>query len=376
LLDETRVTGYRLEPDHIVVAHQRGSLEQRSKVRLLIGADGSASIISRILRGGPPLRRDRIVAVRAYFEDVEGPQDQADLYFSASTFPGYSWLFPTGGASANVGVGTLMETWPPVKQQLNEVLTGILQSDPAIRFRLGSARMRGKVVGWPLTTFNPNQSIVGDRVILIGDAAGLINPLNGEGIQYALQSARWAAETLGRCLQRDDLEATQLAAYARRVQHELRYDMALARLIVDLISNRTLNPLWLQALRVITQRAAFDKDYAKLAGGILAGIAPARDALSYRILWGTLQHAAIHTGYAFAIHALKGPGQLCKAGTETARTTVSIAVESLLRPTTSLSWGLHCALSAAELAVQITASAFEPRATARVDAPRGTYVQL
>jgi geranylgeranyl reductase family protein len=368
LLDEARLKGYKVEPSCVVVTYQSRSGEQQVRVRLLIGADGSASLVSRILRGGPPPRRDRIVAVRAYFEEVDGPQEQADLYFSSSTFPGYCWLFPTGGTSANVGVGTLLETWPATKQhQLNQLLTTIIDSDSALRFRLSTARMKGKIVGWPLATFNPNLPIIGTRVILIGDAAGLINPLNGEGIQYAFQSARWVAETLTTAIRRDELAATHLAPYVARVQHELRYDMALARIIIDLISNRTLNPIWLQTLRTITQRAAYDNEYAKCAGAILAGIAPARDALSYRILWGTAQQAALSAGYKVAVDAIRGPARLWRTGIDTARTTASMALESVLRPTTSLNWGLNCMLSAVELATQVTASALEPRSVMQPD---------
>jgi hypothetical protein len=143
--------------------------------------------------------------------------------------------------------------------------------------------------------------------------------------------------------------------------------MAVARLIIDLISNRTLNPIWLQALRIITRRAAFDPGYARLAGAILAGIAPAREALSYRILWGTLQHAAMHTGYTVALDALHGPGRVLRTGFDAARMAASMAVESALRPTSSLNWGLNCALSAIELVTQATGSALEPRPAARVD---------
>ena len=67
-------------------------------------------------------------------------------------------------------------------------------------------------------TYNHRLPIVSDRVMLIGDAASLINPLNGEGIQYALLSARWAAETLAPCLRSDDFSARALAPFAARVE--------------------------------------------------------------------------------------------------------------------------------------------------------------
>ena len=79
--------------------------------------------------------------------------------------------------------------------------------------RLGGAQIRGRILGCPLTTYNPRLPLVGDRVMLVGDAAGLINPLNGEGIQYALHSARWAADIAADRLSSGRLDAASLAGY-------------------------------------------------------------------------------------------------------------------------------------------------------------------
>ena len=57
------------------------------------------------MRGSGPDDDDRIIAVRGYFEGVEGPHDRADLYFDSQSFPGYCWLFPVGNGVANVGLG-------------------------------------------------------------------------------------------------------------------------------------------------------------------------------------------------------------------------------------------------------------------------------
>src|ERR1700730_3462853 len=80
--------------------------------RQLIGADGGSSTVARLMRGSAPPRRDRFIASRAYFANVEGPDDQLDVYFGHSSFPGYCCLFPTGNGEANVGLGMALETWP------------------------------------------------------------------------------------------------------------------------------------------------------------------------------------------------------------------------------------------------------------------------
>ena len=192
----------------------------------------------------------------------KAPTARATSGFRSDTFPGYHWLFPTGGGSANLGVGMLAAAYPQSSRNLRDMLMRLIDEDAALRNRLRGARMRGKVLGHPLTTYNPRLPLIGDRVMLLGDAAGLINPLNGEGIQYALHSARWAADVAADRLAADRLDAASLEAYQQRVQQSLRTDMALSRLIVQLIRNRNLNHVWLGALRSIASRARTDPDYA------------------------------------------------------------------------------------------------------------------
>ena len=134
--------------------------------------------------------------------------------------------------------------------------------------------MRERVLGHPLTTYNPRLPLIGDRMMLLGDAAGLINPLNGEGIQYALHSARWAADVATDRLAAGRLDAASLEAYQQRVHQSLRTDLALSRLIVQLIRNRNLNHVWLGALGSIASRARTDPDYAHQLGCVLTGLTP------------------------------------------------------------------------------------------------------
>jgi flavin-dependent dehydrogenase len=186
----------------------------------------------------------------------------------------------------------VLRTAPPSADHLRDLLLALVRDDRAIARRLGAARLDGKVVGWPLTTFDHRLPIVGERMVLVGDAAGLINPLNGEGIQYALLSGRWAAHVVAQALRRGDCSSASLSPYARTVALSLRYDMALAQMVVELIRNRSLNAVWLRSLKVLAARARGDPDYARTAGGVLAGLLPASDLVSRRILLGSLEQTA------------------------------------------------------------------------------------
>ena len=352
VLDGCRVSGFDVDADGVAVAVEQGRETRTVRGRLLLGADGSTSTVARVLRGGPPPDATRIIAVRAYYEGVSGLADQADLYFAAESFPGYYWLFPTGRDTANVGVGMVLETLPRTPDHLRELLLTLVQEDPALGARLQGARLVGKVVGWPLSTYDARLPVVGERVMLVGDAAGFINPLNGEGIQYALLSGRWAAETAGAALAAGDCSAAHLDAYALRARTELRYDMALAGVIVQAIRNRHLTPVWLQALRVISARASADREYAEICGGILAGLTPARDALSAKIVGRTIDQALYSLGLGVVFGAVRGPAHLKAQGMRAASAAAGMAIDALRDPAALAGWLFELARHSGELATQ------------------------
>ena len=353
LIENCRIKGYAVDPGGVTVTGEQRGVQKSWRARLLIGADGSSSLVARLLHGQSGSPQNRIIAVRAYYEDVRGPADQCDLYFSSDSFPGYYWLFPTGETTANVGVGMLVKTLPPPDEHLAALLERLADQDPAFSQRIGRGKRLGKIAGWPLTTYDPASPITAERVILAGDAAGLINPLNGEGIQYALLSGRWAAETVLEAHAAGDFSASRLKAYAVRVDRELRYDMALASLIVQLIRNRSLNPLWMQALRIITTRARVDSQYATVTGGVLAGLIPASQVISRKVISGTAQQAVFSLGFGAVKQALRGPKHLASLGRAAAGYGKELAAVTASQPGEFVRWSGGVALDTAELAGQV-----------------------
>jgi geranylgeranyl reductase family protein len=356
LIENHRVTGYEIHGNLVHVRARTATGARVITARLLIGADGSSSVIARRITGR---RRDgapRMIAVRAYYEGVDQVPDRAELYFTEGSFPGYAWLFPTGADTANAGVGLALGTVQENQNRPRDLLVELVGHNPILQQRLGRSRRVGKIAGWPLATYEPGLPLFGHRVMLVGDAAGLINPLNGEGIQTALCSGRWAGEIAIPCLADDDLSARALAPYQRKVEDELRHDMALACLLVQLIRNRALNPIWLGALRVICRRARRDDVYARTAAGILAGISPARDALGLRMILGSMHDAALTLGtdgVSALLHAATGdPGALARMGLNAARAGLQLSYDTITRPRDMSRWIGSTARLAAELATQ------------------------
>jgi len=336
------------------------------KARLLIGADGSNSTIARIIRGQPPSANDRIIAIRGYFEGDEGPSSQADLHFNKESFPGYCWLFPTGKNRANVGVGAPLGTIPS-GINLKELLVHLISTNVALKRRLKNAKLIGNIGGCPLTTYNPNLPLVENRVMLVGDAAGLVNPLNGEGIQYALLSGRWASEVAVSSLIADDLSKETLMAYQNTVEHELRYGMSLARLIVQLIRNRSLNTLWLRSLELMAARSRVDSSYADIVGGILMGTVPQNEATNLEVVRGTIEQAMLSTGLNSVLEIVQDPSLMAKSALETIQTGFAIATQAAQNPAALFDWAIKSATSAISVATTSLNYPEAPRKRQNID---------
>ncbi|MBE15110.1 MAG: geranylgeranyl reductase [Cytophagaceae bacterium] len=353
VFEKTRFKSYTITANGVKAEITTQGKNSSLRAKMIVGADGSSSTVARIFYGSKPSNFDRILAVRAYYENISGPQDQCELYFTEASFPGYYWLFPTGKHTANIGVGMVMETLPKNETHLNELLNKLIQEDESLKQRIGTGTPTGKIQGWPLATYNPTKDIISDRLVLIGDAAGLINSLNGEGIQYALLSGRWAADTIKSCIAADDFSKAKLQSYDQKVAQELRYDLALSNTIIQCIRNRKFNPFWMELLSIMVSRAKIDESYADIAGGILAGMEPANKAIHPSFITKTLVQGAVHFGLKSASGLLKGPSHWVSAGARTGQFVGHMAKEIKNDPKAYTDWVMGLAANGIEISSHI-----------------------
>jgi geranylgeranyl reductase family protein len=167
--------------------------EIRSKV--VIGADGVTSVVARAIRPDQHVDGHRAVALRAYIEDLEELPHQVEFYLYDQILPGYAWIFPLAEGQANIGLGMRLDTFREGGYNLNEMLDRMLEM-PEIKKRVKNGGQLRDVGTWQLnfgSQKNVQRAYAG--ALLVGDAAGLINPLTGGGISNAISSAWLAAET-------------------------------------------------------------------------------------------------------------------------------------------------------------------------------------
>jgi geranylgeranyl reductase family protein len=272
----------------VTVAGRHQGRARSISSRLIILAEGARSRLVSSLGVTSGDGRKDLFALRAYYEDVPGDPGTAAIFFGAKYFPGYAWLFPIGEGRANVGMGMIMDVSRQYGINIREQFVGWLEDDPGIRRCLRGARLRGRIVGWPLPIFRGDHGNYSERVLVVGDAGHFVDPINGEGIHTALETARLAAAVADEALEADDLSAASLSRYERHWRAVFDLDLRASDLMVTMVKNRALLPLWLLIIRMVGERSMVDPKYAARCGGILAGVVPSHQGMSPELAVKTL----------------------------------------------------------------------------------------
>ncbi len=217
-LPEEKVTEVLLHHDSIEVRTGKSS----HTARCLVGADGVHSIVAQRVR--PAFTRDETAAALVCSVPAgAGSRDSRlngflDMYFGIAPM-GYGWVFPHG-EYYSVGIMGLSSEFPRPQKALEDFARSI---------GLPLAQPRGHVI--PLGGIK--RSIVKDRILLAGDAAGFADPFHGEGISYAVLSGKLAARAVAAAVKKDDFSA--LSRYhdecERLIRKNLRAALGMARLI-------------------------------------------------------------------------------------------------------------------------------------------------
>lgn len=197
--------------------------------RLVILADGSHAAVTRRL--GLVQEPPEMVAVRQYFVGDAGPPGRLEIHFQRGIIPGYAWLFPVGDGRVNAGAGTFTRRARRGDVNLRKVLARFVADPTATDGRLARAEPIGPVRGHPLRTRLGGTRTHAERVLVAGDAAGLVNPLSGEGIASAMESGELAATHALVALETGDFSARALAAYSQALEARYGADRRAARIL-------------------------------------------------------------------------------------------------------------------------------------------------
>jgi geranylgeranyl reductase family protein len=201
--ERTRLTRAELHPDFAVAHTSTGII----RARYIVGADGANSVVGSLLNS-----RDNFFWQVAIYCEIPLPRvhqatvSQEAMRVDLGTLPaGYAWLFPKG-ATVNAGVGGPLV----MARNLRSYLQAFLREERLLENSAPAARVSGHL----LPTMTGRTTVASTSAVLVGDAAGLVEPLTGEGISHACQSGELAARTIVGNFGKPELAA----AYSRLVR--------------------------------------------------------------------------------------------------------------------------------------------------------------
>jgi len=216
LLEGVTVTGPVLDDNGriagVTARAAPGEAERTYRARLVVAADGNSSRLS--LAMGLAKRNDRPlgVAVRTYYASPRHRDDYLEswleLWDGDRLLPGYGWIFGMGDGTSNVGLGLLNTSAAFQHTDYRGLLKRWLAGMPA-GWGFTEENQTGPVRGAALPMgFNRTPHYT-RGMLLAGDAGGMVNPFNGEGIAYAMECGEIAGRVIAQALARPDQAGTE-----------------------------------------------------------------------------------------------------------------------------------------------------------------------
>ena len=249
----------------------RSGKEEEFRAPVVMGCDGSNSIVARKL-GLYEMEMDHTsVAVRCYYEGVKGLTDQIELHYVKEVNPGYFWLFPAGGGRANIGIGLSKSDMKKENRTLRQIMDEGTQTE-YFKERFADAKQLERPVGWNLPLGSIHRKNHGNGFMLLGDAAGLVDPFTGEGIGNAMVSGQYAMEVAAKSKLSGDFSEKAFAEYDELLWREIGKELRTSTKLQSLARSKFL-------LNFVINRASRNEEVQNIISGMLANEIP-KDELS------------------------------------------------------------------------------------------------
>lgn len=217
------------------------------KAPIVVAADGNSSRLSVSMGLNKRADRPMGVAVRTYYKSPRTNDDYLESWLElwdgergkSNLMPGYGWVFGMGDGTSNVGLGVLNTSKGFGQTDYRALLKRWVDHTPE-EWGFRDQNMVGRIQGAALPMAFNRQPHYGRGLVLVGDAGGMVNPFNGEGIAYAMESAEYAAAAIAEAASRGFGTASAekaMRAYPEQLKASLGGYYRLGTIFVKLIGD-------------------------------------------------------------------------------------------------------------------------------------------
>ena len=262
---------------------------------LVVAADGVSARFALAMGVGKREDRPIGVAVRRYYHSpVKHDDDFLESWLELRSkeggdtlLPGYGWIFGMGDGRVNVGLGVLNSSSAFGKTNYRSMLTDWLSTTPPEWGMNDEANADGPIMGAALPMGFNRVPHYQRGVLLVGDSGGMVNPFNGEGIAYAMESGEMAAEVIVQALARPagPMRERALAQYPAALKARFGGYYRLGGWFVKLIGNP-------QVMRVATKHGMPHPTLMRFVLKLLANLTDPRDGDAMDRIINTLTKVA------------------------------------------------------------------------------------
>lgn len=215
IMIKTLARGMRKDYDGYIVSCECMDESFEIKAKIVVGADGPESRVGR-WGGLKTVVKPKNMESGIQFEmaglEMDDP-DCIEFYFGSVAPGGYAWIFPKGGDIANVGLG-IVSTYTD-KTAYQHLLEFVAKCPATQNAQPVELNIGGDPVGGML------KDLVEDNVMIVGDAAGHVNPLTGGGIITALEAGMYAGEVAAAAIKEEDCSKKRLKEYEKTCKKEI-----------------------------------------------------------------------------------------------------------------------------------------------------------
>lgn len=233
IFQNQRISSVQIESDHVIIEANK----QSYTAKIILGADGANSAVKSALVGRQIEKDHYCAGLRQYYEGISGFEERKaiELHFYNELLPGYFWIFPLPNNQANVGIGMLSSEISKNKVNLKTLMQEMIENHPMLKDRFKHAKPLEIMKGFGLPLGSKKVSCSGDRFLLLGDAANLIDPFTGEGIGNAIRSGRIAADHVLKSFNAKRFDAKFNEAYDKEIYRRMWSELRLSRFLQKML---------------------------------------------------------------------------------------------------------------------------------------------